>query len=251
MDEFDYRDQTQPARNIGAIVFNVLTVLALLATLSLGGLILTVFLNPNSAFNPFPPPTLPAALELPTLTPTPRGVLPPTWTPQPTLIPTTTSTSAPSQTPTAGLTATAFPLFTPSGDPATPTPGGPPYMLAQGSPVTLSSVAFYPDLGCNWSGVAGQVMDLNGAPVSTGIIIQLGGTLAGQVLDVTSLTGVAPQYGLAGYEIHLGDQPVASQGDLWVQLLDQAGEPLSEKVSFDTYGACDKNLIFVNFKQAY
>ena len=124
-----------------------------------------------------------------------------------------------------------------------------PYVLAQGSPVSISSLAFHPDQGCNWMGVAGQVLNLSGAPVSTGVIIQLGGPLAGNRMDIPSLTGVAPQYGQAGFEIFLAEEPTASNSTLWVQLLDQEGYPLSARVSFDTFDGCEKNLILVNFKQ--
>jgi hypothetical protein len=231
----------------------VLTVLTLLATLGAAAVFLNIFLNPNSSLNLFPPPTIPAELKLPTLTPTPRGVLPPTWTPAPTGEPTQTETSQPSSTsqPTADETLaseTPFPLFTPTLPGLTATPGGMTYILAQGSPVAISSVAFHPDKGCGWMGVAGQVLNEGGAPISTGIVIQLGGTLAGNRMDIPSLTGVAPQYGQAGYEIFLAEEPTASEDTLWVQLLDQAGAPLSDKVYFDTFEACEKNLVFINFQ---
>jgi len=124
-----------------------------------------------------------------------------------------------------------------------------PFDVAQGSPVAIASTTFHPEAGCNWLGVAGQVLDMSGAPVTTGVIIQLSGVIGGEFKEITSLTGVAPQYGPAGYEIYLGDKPVASNGTLWVQLLDQAGLPMSEKIFFDTSDDCDHNLIFINFKQ--
>jgi len=34
-----------------------------------------------------------------------------------------------------------------------------------------------------------------------------------------------------------------------VQLLDQAGAPLSEKIYFETFEDCNRNLVFINFKQ--
>jgi hypothetical protein len=124
-----------------------------------------------------------------------------------------------------------------------------PYDVAPGSPVAISSAAFHPEAGCNWIGVAGQVLDMTGAPVSTGVVIQLSGVFNGQFIEKTSLTGIAPQYGQAGYEFYLGDTPVASNKTLWVQLLDQAAAPLSEKIYFETFGECARNLIFINFKQ--
>jgi hypothetical protein len=248
MDDFDYIDQAGPSRNIPAVVWNILTILVLILVLFVAGVFLLIFINPNTGLNPFPPPTLPAAIALPTLTPTPRGVLPATWTPEPTL--------EPSQTPTPRPTATALPTETPFSlfpDTATPTetqlPGSMPFDVAQGSPAAIASTTFHPEAACNWMGVAGQVLNLSGAPVSTGIIIKLGGVLSGKFIDLTSLTGTARQYGEAGYEIMLADKPAASNGTLWVQLVDQAGLPLSDRIYFDTYDDCNKNLIFINFKQ--
>jgi hypothetical protein len=248
MDDFDYIDQTRPTRNIAAVIWNVLTILVLLMVLCVAAVFLLIFINPNTGFNPFPPPTLPVQLAWPTLTPTPRGFLPATWTPEPTLVP--------SQTPTPRPTATEVPTETPYSlavASATPTetqsPGGMPFEVAQGSPAAIASITFHPEAGCNWMGVAGQVLNMSGAPVSTGIIIKLGGVLSGKFLDLTSLTGTARQYGEAGYEIVLANQPAASNGTLWVQLVDQAGLPLSNRIYFDTYDDCNKNLIFINFKQ--
>jgi hypothetical protein len=249
MDSFDYQDHTQPTRNVSSMVWNTLTVLVLLAVLCVGVGFLMIFLNPASAFNPFPPPTLPPTLSFPTLTPTPRNVMPATWTPLPTDEPTATGTPRPTSTPIP--TETPFSLFTPTEtSEASPTVViGMPYDVAPGSPVAISSAAFHPEAGCNWIGVAGQVLDMTGAPVSTGVVIQLSGVFNGQFIEKTSLTGIAPQYGQAGYEFYLGDTPVASNKTLWVQLLDQAAAPLSEKIYFETFGECARNLIFINFKQ--
>ena len=250
MDDFDYQDPSRSGATLPSKVLNVLAVLALLATVCVAALVVSIFLNPRSSLNLFPPPTLPAALALPTYTPTPRGVLPPTRTPQPTQKPTQsatprpTSAPLPTDTPASLPTETPFPLFT-----ASPTAGGMPYILAQGSPSALSSLTFRPDSECNWMGVAGQVFNKTGAPV-TGLIVKSGGYLNGKVIEVMSLSGVAQQYGQAGYELPLGEKPVAAKGSMWVQLLNQAGAPLSDRVFFDTFGDCQKNLIFINFKQA-
>ena len=101
-------------------------------------------------------------------------------------------------------------------------------------------------------GVAGQVCDLSGAPVSGQQVPALAGPCSASAeIDLLSLTGLTTAYGNNGfYEFTLGEKPVNSTGTLWVQLLDQSGLPMSDKIYFDTYDACDKNLIFVNFKQA-
>jgi len=98
-------------------------------------------------------------------------------------------------------------------------------------------------------GVAGQVFDLSGAPIS-GQQVRIGGFLGGKAVDMLTLSGLTSAYGTAGfYEFALGEELIASNGSLWVQLLDQAGLAMSEKIFFDTFDSCDKNLIFVNFKQ--
>ena len=208
-------------------------------------------MNPNSQLNLFPPPTLPATISFPTATATSQYALPPTWTPEPTLEPTLTDTPSPSSTPAP--TETPFSLFTLTPTTVSGTAEAPaefPFIVGPGTPVGTSSLAFHPEAGCDWMGVAGQVFDLSGAPVS-GQQVRVGGTLLGAPIDMLSLTGLTTAYGNNGfYEFTLGEKPVNSTGTLWVQLIDQSGLPMSDKIYFDTYDACDKNLIFVNFKQA-
>ncbi|MGD9091540.1 MAG: hypothetical protein PVF74_01740 [Anaerolineales bacterium] len=249
MSDYDYLDdQPQPRGSVSGVIFNVLTVLVLLMVVCVTAGFLAIFINPDSDLNPFPPPTLPPTIALPTSTPTPRSLLPETWTPSPSPEPTMTFTPEPSATPFP--TETPFPLFTATFTPeGTLPPGGMAFVVGAGTPIGTSSAPFHPDAGCNWLGVAGQVFDLSTAPIS-GQQIRLGGTLAGTPVDMLSLTGLAGSYGSPGfYEFVLGDTPIASQGTLWVQLQDQAGLPMSEKVYFDTYDNCEKNLVFINFQQ--
>lgn len=109
-------------------IWNLLTVLVLLAAVLLFAIFTLIFSDPQHELNPLPPPTLPARLLFPTPTPTPR-LLPPTWTPTPdpgepevegtnllpssTLPPTSTGFVLPTFTPTPTRT------FTPTN---TPTP---------------------------------------------------------------------------------------------------------------------------------
>jgi len=99
-------------------------------------------------------------------------------------------------------------------------------------------------------GVGGQVIDMSNAPV-IGLIIRLGGRLPGVTIpeDLISLTGLALSYGRSGYEFKLTDRPIASRGQLWIQLLNQEGGPLSNQVYFDTYESCEQNLIIIDFVQ--
>ncbi len=97
-------------------------------------------------------------------------------------------------------------------------------------------------------GIAGQVFDLQGTPVR-GIRVVLQGALEGQQIESISMSGTALQYGTAGYELYLGEKTIASTGQLTVQLVDQAGLPLSAKIPFDTYADCKQNLIWLDFTE--
>jgi hypothetical protein len=253
MDAFDFREapQARTGRDPLALVWNILTVLALLAAVIVGVLFLIIFLKPQSSLNPFPPAALPTEYKFVSLPPTSTATfLPPplTWTP--------TATSLPTMTPTPRPTSTPRPTNTPPGLPsATPTQevvvtSDYSFVVQEGNPVAISSAAFHPEIGCNWMGVAGQVLDLSGQAV-TGLIIQMGGTLEGRTFAMqTTATGLAIQYGGSGYEFTVADRPIASNRTLWVQLLDQSGSvAMSDKIYLETYGLCDKNLIIITFKQ--
>jgi hypothetical protein len=241
MDAFDYVDEQKspPPRNVSGLIWNLMTGFVLFGALLVGIGTFLIFANPQASFNPFPPPTLPAIASYPTITPTVRSILPPTWTPTATLEPSLTSTPKPTSTPLITDTPVAE---------ATITPGGMAFIVQQGNPVAISSAAFRPDQGCNWMGVAGQALDLSGAPVKF-LIFQLGGILDGEVVEQLTMSGTATQYGQAGFEFTLGDKPIASVNTMWLQLLDQAGSPLSDKVYFDTFDDCEKNLIVINLRQ--
>jgi hypothetical protein len=250
MDAFDFKDEAQSAQHRSALIWNILTILALLGVACIGCLFLTIFTNPRSAFNPFPPPTLPAVMQLPSSTPTSSVILPATWTPTFTPIPTITNTPQPTSTlPPTPTPITLTPTVPATPMTPTPPPGGYAYEVRQGSPKAIPNI-YHPELACNWMGVGGQAIDMNNSPV-TGLIIKLGGRLTGVNIPdhLMSLTGVALDYGRAGYEFKLADTPIASKASLWVQLLDQSGVPLSDQVFFDTYSSCDKNLIIIDFKR--
>ena len=248
MDQFDYIDQGRSRKRIFSWIWNILTIMVLLATVCLVGTFFYIFNNPQAGFNLFPPPDLPEANSLPTLTPTALQVLPATWTPTFTATPTTTHTPqptltlTPTDTPIPQLSATATPTGTLSADQM-------PFSVSNGSPAAISSLTFHPEAGCNWMGVAGQALDMSGAPITSGLVVKLGGILGGAEKDFTGLTGTALQYGEAGYEIVLASKPIASSNTLWIQLVDTAGIALSPQVYFTTKDTCDKNLLIINFQQ--
>lgn len=236
----------KPTRDLG---WNLATVFVIALIPITASFFLMIFLNPQSSFNPFPPPTLPALVQPPTATAT-LLALPPTWTPTPSPTPDYTATPEPSATPTEPIIVI---IGTPIENLETPeptetaVPGGFTFMR-QSDPQAISINLYDASRGCGWMGVAGRVVDEQNRPV-TGIRVWLGGTLDGKRVDMTSLTGTAAQYGPSGYEFTIANQPLESRGSLSVRLLDQANLPLSERVVFDTFADCEKNLILIDFKK--
>jgi len=253
MDSIEPLDEQRPAPRNSDMVWNLLTILMLLAVACVLLVFGLLFVNPNQAFNPFKPPALPAEIVIPTSTATVRA-FPATWTATASLAPTQTNTPGPSM-PTATqfvitvppnpATQTAVALATPT---FTPTVNSNFAFSLVSPPASVASTVIYPEKGCNWTGIGGQVKDLQGAPL-VGSIVRLVGFFDNSSVDLTAMTGTVLQYGPSGYEFPLGEKPAASKQQLWIQLYDQAGLPLSEKVYLDTFAECDKNLTLVNFKQ--
>jgi hypothetical protein len=118
----------------------------------------------------------------------------------------------------------------------------------QARPDSISATLFKPERTCNWSGIAGQVFDLQGRSIP-GITVQVSGPMYGKDIQFLSITGSATWYGAGGYEIFLTDKPVDTQGEYQVRLVDQTGRGLSPRFFFNTSSDCAKNLVIVNFKQ--
>ena len=192
-----------------------------------------IFLNPYVEYNPFPPPTLPPVLGTPTPTSTPAQPLPTAWTATPTRTPTATDTPAPTATHTPAPT-------------STPTPLPPPFAVQPGNPVRIPNIAN--DKACNWMGVGGQVFNLDNLPIAN-LGIHLEGELAGNPIDLDAFSGSATQIGPSGYVFDLAEEPIASEGTIWLQLNDGSGVPLSEKVYIDASADCNENFVMVNWRQ--
>lgn len=223
-------DYGRRRRGLGETLLNFLTLLVSLGTLIAGGVLLALFLNPQLPLNPFPPPegSTPAPM------PSAEATLPPS--PVPSLTPTATETAAPSPTATSPP-----PTHTPVVVLPSPTPV--PYLVQEGTPALTQA---FLDQSCDWMGVGGQVFGFHEEP-ALDVWVQVGGTLDGSPLDLVSLPGSATGYGEGGYEIQLSEGPVASEGTLWIQLIDPEGHPLSEKLSLTTSESCSENLVLVNW----
>jgi hypothetical protein len=118
------------------------------------------------------------------------------------------------------------------------------YIGQPGTPTAIENF-IRPEQGCNWSGIGGQVFNIQGEPVS-GLVIKVTGDLEGSPMFLLALTGGALQFGPGGYLIELADHTFASQGNLSLELLDIAGRPISFGIPLTTFSSCDKNLLIIN-----
>jgi len=248
MDQFGMFDEKKPARKkiTRVLLWNVLTILVLVMSLCVLSVYFLIYMDPNSVLNPFPPPTLFPTFAQPTPTITLRFTLVPSWTPTSEVIQ-ATDTPAPTHTPIVTDTPVASP--TPLGSVIPSTPGEFAFVVQPGSPSAISWTTFHPDAGCDWTGVAGQATSLNGEAVR-GLFVQLGGSMPGvDTVNKQVMTGLAEEYGPGGFEITVANEMLASDGTLWIQLLDQQNLPLSDRVYFNTFADCEKNLIIIYFDQ--
>lgn len=235
---YNYDDTPQKPRS-RMDIWDMLSVLILIITAFIAVFFLLIYLFPDSAFNPYPP-GLANASPTPTITPI---ALDATWTP--TIPPFATETQTLLPTLTLPPSATLVSLVTPS---STPSPTKTPKRPFSATVTYIDSTIIHPDLACNWQGVGGTVVDANSADI-TGVVIRLVGMYNGKSKSEPTVTGVAPAYGKSGYEFFLGTVPILSKGELYIQILDQAGLPLSDNITIDTFNDCSKNLVLVRFKK--
>ncbi len=146
-----------------------------------------------------------------------------------------------SATPEEEREPTAAPTLTATLEPEKP------FEVQAGVPAYLSNIA-YPELGCNWLGVAGQVFDQKDSPI-VNLGVSLTGTLGDTEINELVLSGSALLYGESGFEFKLADAPIASAGTLSIQLFGDEGQALSDPITFDTTEDCAQNLVLINLVQ--
>jgi hypothetical protein len=226
---------TESTPALKSILFNILSIFFLVLACLCPAFSLMVFAAPNSALNPLPPGRIGVAAVLPTNTQTPVISFPPTWTPTVTLALTSTATLRDDATPTDTSVYNLNPQDTPK--PFFP------FVVEGGNPTYSASPK-----GCTWMGVAGKVFDPSHTPINN-LLLQLHGTLSGQTIDLEQVTGSIGGDRTGEFEFRLADKPALSLNSFWILLLDGNRTPISDKIIFNTYAACDKNLITVNFIQ--
>ena len=224
-------------------LWDMLAALTLLAALGLGVFFIFLFINPTSPINLLQP-RIPTPFLFPTATITPIQ-LDSTWTP--TFV---NVTDTPTLAPTITLqpSATALNLVPPTRTPTVPPPTKTPKAPYGVTVSAIESTIVYPDLACNWTGVAGTVVDASGAPMLY-MTLRLTGNFNGKPVDMSTVSGIEPNLGPSGFTFKLGDKPAASNKLLTLQLLDQGGLPLAQNLFIITYDDCSKNLILVRYKK--
>ncbi|MCB0119534.1 MAG: hypothetical protein H6634_07995 [Anaerolineales bacterium] len=240
MSKYDYDDTPSPSRNpIRLDLWDMLSILGLVLMLCIGVYVIAIFATPNASYNLLnparnqPPTATITQIQPPaTWTATPPG---PTDTPTLTLVPTITLPPSP----------TLVSLITPS---VTPTPTQTPKAPFSATVTYIDSTIIHPEAACNWQGVAGTIIDSNNADM-LGIAVRLSGFYNGKSKNELTVSGIAPAYGKSGFEFFLDTVPIGSDGLLSIQILDQAGLPLSGNISINTYADCSKNLVLVKFKK--
>jgi hypothetical protein len=239
MSKYDYDVTPAPKKGAKLEIWDMLSIAALFFTLCIGVYFVAIFFFPNSALNPLPP--NPGDLNAaPTATIT-QIQIQPTWTATPPALLTETPTLLP--TFTLEPSPTPFSLVPPT---KTPTPTSTPKAPFSGSFKGIDSTIIHPDAGCKWQGVGGTVVDANNADILR-MTIRLVGTYNGRSKNELTVSSIAPAYGKSGFEFFLSDTPLTSKGELYLQLLDQAGLPLSDNIYIDLSKECSKNLVLVRF----
>ena len=94
--------------------------------------------------------------------------------------------------------------------------------------------------------VAGSIIDSDGSPILF-YPVELGGSLDGVIVSMLKLSGSATNYGESGFEFQLADHPIASTKTLFLQVFEDIGGALTDKIYLDTYDDCARNLVRVTF----
>jgi len=235
----------------------LLTALFLLLTVLVLACYVAVFLYPQLPINPFPPQ---AVLVMSTPqgggpdSPTP---VPPTFTPPPTFPPTWT----PTLTPIPSLTFTPRPTSTPEPPTVTPTQvpptRPPPQFTLRQDPIMVGQM-LYPGTSGWWTGVAGEVSDLEGNAVTNVTIRiqdnkghtweQVPGSAANYAQSYGTTYGGGGSY--AWWEQFLEGSSCQQEVTLRIQVF-SGGQARSPEVTTKTSGECTRNLVLVHFVKNY
>jgi hypothetical protein len=118
----------------------------------------------------------------------------------------------------------------------------PPFVKTDASPFYLQN--FANNAGCDWLGIAGEVLDLNHEPVPAGSYRV---HIWGSGIDARVVVGTAPAYSPAGWEQILFDAPVVRDYKLQLEL--PSGTAVSPIYAVQTRASCNENLVRFDFIQ--
>jgi hypothetical protein len=149
-----------------------------------------------------------------------------------------TATEAPTLTPTPTLTFTP----SPTGPSPTPTNTQSPFafIIQQGTPLLRDN--FANAAGCNWQGIAGQVINERGEAV-VGVQVRVTGD---GIAEQFTISGTNTFYGPSGWEIPVSNQ--TNSGRYRVELIAN-GQQVSPTVEIVFPNSCQQNLALINFVQ--
>jgi hypothetical protein len=117
-----------------------------------------------------------------------------------------------------------------------------PFVKTESSPFYLQN--FANNAGCDWMGIAGEVLDLDRNPVVAGSYRV---HIWGSGIDERLTVGTAPAYSPSGWEQFLFDSPVVR--DYEIQLETSSGTAVSPIYAVRTRASCNENLVRFDFIQ--
>lgn len=94
--------------------------------------------------------------------------------------------------------------------------------------------------GCEWASLAGNVLDKDGNALN-GYRVRV----IGEAMNQTVFSGATLAWGAGGYELPLGNAPVAKS--FTVQLFSPQDAPLSDPIAIETRATCEQNVVLINF----
>ena len=281
MSDYDYDYELEKAnrsRGLGSRLLNVIAIILIVGACGVFALLIYLVATPDNFISDFlgtggeATPTLVSVAVVPTITPTVKEEpvestatseptvardIPPTNTPLPppdTPTPLVLNTPRPTLTPTIAATLpanTATPTSTPTPT-DTATPGPSPTVTTTRSPFPFTKDLTSPqylqnyanNAGCDWMGIAGIVLDLNGNPVSQGEYVV---HVWDSGIDTRVVVGDASAYGPSGFEQFLYNEPRFQENN--VQLETRNGTAVSQVYRLQTRTNCNENLIRFDFIQ--
>lgn len=226
-------------------MFDRLTIAFLGGSLLCAVCYLLIFLFPSVPLNPFPPLQAEAPLQpLPTMTPAPAA-LPPTWTPTPAI-----TYAALSTRPADTRVPTRTPQPTRTSTPSPKLPTRPPYPFSTVAPPVLMPDLYGAACG-NWGGVGGQVLNVDGSPLTDMTVVGWGGPIPEQEKKIFvsgSVARINKFYNSdSAYELYIG---APGDFDFFVVVYEN-GRPASEVVKVRMVNDCRSDLALINFQRNY